>query len=158
MNYRHIYICVCTYTYIYAYVYVYVHTHIYICMSMYACVYIYIHTYFYISLLQTSLLFCYIQLHWRKWIFSNRWIFQLKGTRLSSLNRKCNGDLNLLPSMESVTFSSSILICWRGRWGTEGERELYFFTYRVASVIVMLVTMCKRLIDSTGLVFLQGLQ
>lgn len=74
--------------------------------------------------------------------------------RLSSLNRKCNGDLNLLPSMESVTFSSSILICWRERWGTEGERELYFFTHHVASVIVMLVTMYKRLIESTGLVLL----
>lgn len=123
---------------------------------IYMCVCIY--TYFYIYLLQASLLCCYIPLHWRKWIFSNWWIFQQKWTRLSSLNRKCNGDLNLLPSMESVTFSSSILICWRGRWGTEGERELYFFTYRVASVIVMLVTMCKRLMDSTGLVLLQGLQ
>lgn len=133
---------------------------VYIFAYVCVCVYIYTHiyTYFYIYLLQASLLCCYILLHWRKWIFSNRWIFQQKWTRLSSLNRKCNGDLNLLPSMESVTFSSSILICWRGRWGTEGERELYFFTYHVASVIVMLVTMYKRLIDSTGLVLLQRRQ
>lgn len=82
--------------------------------------------------------------------FSNR----NEPDRLSSLNRKCNGDLNLLPSMESVTFWSSLLICWRERWGIEGERGLYFFTHRVVSVIVMLVTMYKRLIKSTGLVLL----
>lgn len=75
--------------------------------------------------------------------------------RLSSLNRKCNGDLNVLPSIESMTFSSSILLCWRERDGGLKEKgNLIFFTHHVVSVIVMLVTMYKWLIQSTGLVVL----
>lgn len=63
-----------------------------------------------------SLLCCFVLMHWIKWIFQTGEFSNRNGPNsLSSLNRKCNGDLNLLPSMESVTFSSSILIGKRGR-------------------------------------------
>lgn len=85
-----------------------------------------------------SLLCCFVLLHWIKWIFQTGEFSNRNGPNsLSSLNRKCNGDLNLLPSMESVTFSSSILI---GEREGEGGRT-FSSTHCVASVIVMLVTM-----------------
>lgn len=59
---------------------------------------------------------------------------------LSSLNRKHNGDLNLLLSMESVTFSASILIGKK-----EGARERTFpSVHCVESVIVILVTVREK--------------
>lgn len=59
---------------------------------------------------------------------------------LSSLNRKHNGDLNLLLSMESVTFSASILI---GK--NEGARERTFpSVHCVEAVIVILVTVREK--------------